>query len=437
MKGIATPLWKISNKIKENNLSENGDLLHIIRSSEFRMINDLKGQIIYLHEKFENIKQSLIAVILDTSESTVSRVLQGKTPAENINHRPAALLTNEEEEILIEWIFKLQSHGDCPQSSRVRFKAQEIYGKRTGETKEFSRTWWQSFKNRHSDKIGVKVLSAMEEKRVEVKPEDVRKYISCLITSLNGIKSCKQIINIDETGFCSRPMKGKTKKCVYIKYHPKKPSFREGVDANHVSLLAGINLQGESLKPFLITKTNIKYEKSILQLADDFCWTKTSKGYLTNNAMKEWIKNILSEYVKSVRNELKDPNAKIVIIMDNFGCHTNTDVKALLDEIGNIDIVCIPAHSSHFLQPLDLFPFSQLKKSYTRTTTQKTSPRVNGKVIHILRAWHEACFKPNILVGWTRAGIISCKEAPYVRIDMRTITLIIESQCNGQDYFSD
>ena len=190
-----------------------------------------------------------------------------------------------------------------------------------------------------------------------------------------------------------------------VKGDRRVPKWRDEVDASHVSLVAAVNLAGESLKPFFLTVTNVGYSGSLGFLRDDFSFYKTPRGYMTQQAMMKWIDDVLEPYVHLTRQQLQNSTAKIVLIMDNLRCHCNEEVKKKLSLLGQIELVWLPAHSSHLFQPLDLFPFAELKKYYARQQKQKTRPLVDGKLLRVMHAWHEASFKPNILIGWARAGI--------------------------------
>ena len=429
------PIGIIADRIMSHDFVFKEEALNYIRSAEFRAITQRNEQIIKLSNNIPEITRNEFCIIFDISPSTVSRIMNEKIPNKpidlfKIKVSNSSLLTKNEEKELIEWINHRQEIGDCPTSKEVRQHAEKIQFSRTNQEKAFSRNWWKNFKTRHNDIVSTNILHPIEEARQNVSAESALKYVGNLMKAIQGVKSPKQILNLDETGFPSKPNKSKPKRCVVIRNHKKAPTFREMADANHVSMAAAINLAGESLIPMMITTTNVKLNDGLEDLENDFVWVKTKKGYMTEKAMLFWVQNVLSPYATQLRSELNDINAKIVLIMDNFGCHSCDSVLSEFDKIGSVEIVWLPPHSSHIFQPLDLFPFGQLKKIYFNGTTRKTSPLVNGKILHILQAWHNACFKINIFVGWSRAGIDKTKGDVCVKIDMRTITREILAHCS-------
>ena len=65
-----------------------------------------------------------------------------------------------------------------------------------------------------------------------------------------------------------------------------------------------------------------------------------------------------------------------LLVLDGHNSHVNPEFDQFsLDH--NIIVVCMPAHSSHLLQPLDVGCFSALKQSYGRLVEQIMSRGIN------------------------------------------------------------
>jgi hypothetical protein len=80
---------------------------------------------------------------------------------------------------------------------------------------------------------------------------------------------------------------------------------------------------------------------------------ETSKGYVTAAAMGAYLREVIEPYAEKLRRERADPVLPIYLLMDNHESHNR---QALLDQMSSAKIVPIwlPAHSSHFLQVLDV-----------------------------------------------------------------------------------
>ena len=98
------------------------------------------------------------------------------------------------------------------------------------------------------------------------------------------------------------------------------------------------------------------------------------------------------------------------MIFDGHGSHVTAEFdQYCLDH--SIIVVCIPSHSSHLLQPLDVGCFSVLKRSYGRLVEELMSCGVN----HIdkqeflplyQQARLEALHENNIRSGFAATGLV-------------------------------
>jgi hypothetical protein len=108
-------------------------------------------------------------------------------------------------------------------------------------------SWWRSFKKRHRE-LAALTVSGVENARCEVPRADVLRYFAEVKNALAQRRTPSQLLNMDGTGFCSRPEKGRKRKVVFRRDFAVKPTFREHTDPNHVSLVATISFSGDPLK---------------------------------------------------------------------------------------------------------------------------------------------------------------------------------------------
>ena len=248
--------------------------------------------------------------------------------------------------------------------------------------------------------------------------------------AIGKIKTAAQVLNLDEVGLCSRPDKGRVRRVAFLQTVNRQPTFREEQDGSHVTLTACVSLGGDSLKPHFCGMTECPLNTPDLALVSQrFAYEKTAKGRQTTATFTNYCRTILKPYVESVRQQLNDPRAVVYLILDNAPVHNIPDV---LREIG-IHPIWLPAHSSHFLQVLDLLLFAELKKAYTSLRTPVTSPKVEGKVIRILRAWHKARDPLTIIHAWNRACIVlepRAAGAGYrIQIPEEEVLRVIRTNC--------
>lgn len=72
----------------------------------------------------------------------------------------------------------------------------------------------------------------------------------------------------------------------------------------------------------------------------------------------DWFKVVFVEYVK----QLDGPK---LLILDGHSSHITLDIVRLAKE-NNIEIVCLPPHSTHILQPLDVAVFKPMKTEWRK-----------------------------------------------------------------------
>ena len=418
----------------------------ILSSSEFRSLIFEIDQMWYFFDRGPQFSYRVLARIFDKSKSYIHTLLTAKEPLEEIEigektmllekRRGPSLLREEDEKELIDWIGKQQQAGNCPTPREVRFQASMIYENKSGTFHDFDRSWWKRFKQRHPEVV-TGWANAMESLRTEVTQESVASYFAKVIGALMEIKSARQIVNLDEVGLCQRPDKGRRRRVVSLKNIPRKPAFTEENDGTHITLTAAVNLAGEPLKPHLLGIGVVRFnDRDLWLLSDSFSYERTAKGRQTLISFTNYARSILAEYAAQVRNELQDQSAKVYLIMDNATVHNIPDV---LEAVG-IQPIWLPAHSSHFLQVLDLLVFAELKKAYRTRRSKSTSPKIEGKILRILSAWNTATYRLTIIKAWARAGILPIRGCLGQRsgcerfaLDFRRVHQVIQENCHDAD----
>ena len=227
--------------------------------------------------------------------------------------------------------------------------------------------------------LGVQTVSGLEEDRGNVKAEEVFRFYKDLELVLNEIDDPRQLINIDEEGIGSPPNKGKRKKVVFLKSNPQKPYFKEETDDSHVSIVGAIT-RSERIKPLLILgKQDIdpNYDQIAIR-RNLFSYLRTPSGYATIESTFVFVRNILAPFIWSVRTEKQNPNLPFILIMDGLSSHKNQNIMNEINRIGHVHVMFIPPHSSHFLQPLDLFVFFEHKKIYSQALSLDKNSKSNS-----------------------------------------------------------
>ena len=315
------------------------------------------------------------------------------------------MVGDDEEELLLNQILACQQHGNCmtPREAR-RWLEQVVFNH--GKVITLTRQWWYNFKGKYDDILKVMKIHSLEYKRFEVTKEQVIDYFERLKVELAKCPFPPVIINLDETGFISRPNKNKAKYCVFRKDCNTHPCYSDCNDGYHVSVLAAVTLSGISLKPLLISQTE-KPPKIVTDsiLGNTFSWYYTESGYLNAGAMIYWIKEILIPYLEIITSTC-DFEITPLLLFDNLKSHLTDEVIELL-QMNNIRTCPLPPHSSQILQVLDLTFFGPMKSEFAscEATIFDKKQKMACKIERILKAYHFASFPTIIISGWKESGI--------------------------------
>lgn len=85
----------------------------------------------------------------------------------------------------------------------------------------------------------------------------------------------------------------------------------------------------------------------------------TENGWTTNETGLDWLKH----FDRATTNRSTGPYR--LLILDGHESHQSADFQVYCEE-NNIITLCMPPHSSHLLQPLDISCFRPLKRAYGR-----------------------------------------------------------------------
>ena len=397
----------------------------LVISSSFRNAKTLYDQIDILHRS-PIMSFSMLSALFKMKRSTLydyyqtfkmdkdarsDKEVHGKSFA-----APHCTLTIDEEQTVIDWVMHKQEHFDCPTVREVRAFATQVLQKRVSDALPCSSTWWRSFYRRHSDELNVKVLDSLEDGRTTVSSDDVYSYYGRLSVVTGTVRTLKQIVNMDESGFQQRIDKGRKRKCVTSIKCRVVPKFQEESQGSQVSVIAAINMNGDMLRPALISKervSNTSKELAVLHRYEEFF--TSAKGYQTEATMIDWVRKVFQPYCAQVRREMGDDNLPFYLIMDNCACHSTKNVMQEFENVRSVEIIWLPPHSTHFLQPLDASFFGILKNYYRGEKMKQVRPKIVGKmlkascIVENLR-----CFHDSSLLGGSGFTIFQIRRARHV-----------------------
>jgi hypothetical protein len=110
---------------------------------------------------------------------------------------------------------------------------------------------------------------------------------------------------------------------------------------------------------------------------------QTYSGFITEDLLYNWVKDDFISYCTFQRLILGNKEAPIVVFCDGHSSRFSTRIWKLMKE-NNIILICIPSHSSHLLQVLDLYPNQEIKKNIQTIKNIKNTSNDKDKLQFLL-----------------------------------------------------
>lgn len=207
---------------------------------------------------------------------------------------------------------------------------------------------------------------------------------------------------MDETGIAlgvctnTRVLAKASKKKAYI----GSPENREWV-----SIIECISAVGQPLQCLVIFKgKSLQSTWFSAHSVPNWLYTTSQSGWTSNTIGVEWLRRI---FIPQTTKPTARPR---LLLVDGHGSHISIDFLWLCKE-NQIQLLFLPAHSSHILQPLDLTPFSVIKSGYRRQIAELASldDAAPVKKERFVRCYHlardEGLTERNIRSGWRATGL--------------------------------
>ena len=131
----------------------------------------------------------------------------------------------------------------------------------------------------------------------------------------------------------------------------------------------------------------------------------SDRGWTDDELCVEWLK-----YCFELETAETQKGKYRMLLFDGHGSHITQEVRLFCEE-KKIILLCLPNHSTHILQPLDISIFSPFTTAYRAGVKKRTKWGAGGKVNKILflevlqQAQNEAINSKNIQSSWAKTGL--------------------------------
>ena len=362
----------------------------------------------------ENVELALSAMIEGLSlrqasstygipKSTLALYKSGKS---QIGMKPGQvpILSPDEEKALVEYVLHMSRIGYGRTKEQLQDIVQEIL-KKDGRPNPFKNDrpgdkWWKLFVKRHP------MLSLRKPEQLQLSrarcctPENIQHWIvefeQFLVT--HDLKDRPaQIWNADEAGFPLCPSTGKViamrnSRCVY---------GVTGDSKEQITTLCAVSAAGYVIPPMnIFAGERFKYNP-MNNCVDNAYFGRSVSGWISTELFFGWIAN---HFAKKV---LVRP---VLLLVDGHSSHIDLHISKFCRDNG-IYLYCLPPHSSHVLQPLDVSFFKPLKLAWSKLCDEYRFSNP-GKVVtkyvfaEVFReAWISAIRMSTIINGFRESGI--------------------------------
>ena len=332
----------------------------------------------------------------------LGRRLRGMLPRRAIEAN-SRKMSDLEESVLCSHILHLASKGFPPRLCVVEDMANRILATRQAE--RVGPRWAANFVRRRPE-LRTRFQRKYDYQRAKCEdPEIIRGWFELVRNTIVKYAIIDaDIYNFDETGF----MMGQISTGMVVTSSDGRGQAKKTQPGNRewVTVVQAVSATGYAVPPFLIVaaKTHLDSWYDEVEFPPRWRAGVSQNGWTTNKLAKDWVRHF---------EEFTTPRKVGVyrlLVLDGHESH-HSDKFEEYCKAHNIITLCMPPHSSHILQPLDVGCFGPLKKSYGR----QIEHLMRQQITHVTKedfipafraAFEESLTESNVQGGFRGAGLV-------------------------------
>ncbi|EED11995.1 pogo transposable element, putative [Talaromyces stipitatus ATCC 10500] len=271
-------------------------------------------------------------------------------------------LTQSEEDSLVKWVPDLDRRGLPPRHSLVREMVNYLllqHGK-----PQVGKNWVTNLIKRRPE-IDSKFARKYNYERAKCEdPKIIQEHFDRVRDAISkyGILP-EDIYNFDETGFAMGLCA--TAKVITGSDRYARPKLLQPGNREWVTAIEATNSTGWAIPSYIIFKVKKNVRLGwIDDLPSDWMINISENGWTTDQIGLEWLRTHFIPYCGRSMGSYR------MLILDGHGSHLTAEFDRTCTE-NNIIPICMPPHSSHLLQPLDVGCIAVLKRHYGQVVEQR------------------------------------------------------------------
>lgn len=272
------------------------------------------------------------------------------------------VLTNQEEQLLIQWIIDMGERGFPVSKSQIIESVGNLV-KNLGRENPFKHVkpgdkWYVGFVKRHPE-VSTRTLQKLTTSRARVTESDIRNWFDTVESYLEKenlmhvFDDPTRIFNSDESGFYLSP---KEKQVLVKKGQSKVYSRVANGEKECLTVLVTVSA-ADTLAPPMVLFPYKKIIPSSIHAKYPKNWAigKTDNGWMTAEAFYEYMTNCFQPWLEE--NNIQLP---VIFFLDGHSSNINLHIAEFCKE-KQIILTAFYPNATHCLQPLDVGVFSPLK----------------------------------------------------------------------------
>ena len=330
-----------------------------------------EGRILLAIEAIQNKSVSSVtaaARVYDVPRSTLRDRVNGAL-AKPTTRGNRLKLTQLDEDLLTKWILSMDDRGVPPRPPMVRRMA-DILLSATG-TDTVGKNWVGNYIQRTPDVQTRFSRRYSYARALQEDPRILREWFQRVQDTISryGILP-DDIYNFDETGF-AMGLVSTAKVVTRADYYGRRSVIQPG-NREWVTTVETVNALGWCLPPMIIFKGKRYIESWFCSdLPHDWRFEVSPNGWTNDEIGLRWLQKLFIPATTSrTRGRYR------LLILDGHGSHLTPEFDKICTD-NDVIPICMPPHSSHLLQPLDVGCFAVLKRSCSVLVDQQARCGIN------------------------------------------------------------
>ncbi|KAJ8970998.1 hypothetical protein NQ317_012111 [Molorchus minor] len=260
---------------------------------------------------------------------------------------PCAYLTEDEENLLVDWILTCQRRG-FPRRIEDLEKSVQNFLKEDGRKTPFSNSlpgkgWYRAFKKRHPQ-LCLRTTEAVTQASSCISEDEKLTLVEYLMETKQT--SCYAL---------------KTKKVIAARGTKNVYEVDQGLAKSALTVMFTFCANGDLTPPMIIYPYKRKPPKEILETVPSTWGVGYSdNGWMKSSLFYEYIGNVFNPYLEE--NNVKKP---VVLFVDGHKTHLTLQINQLCNDL-KIILVALYPNAARILQPADVSAFKPLKAGWQK-----------------------------------------------------------------------